>query len=98
MTQWWSLSLGDAILAFTSSEHIKDAFRDLHTVRPAVGAAVFTSRDAGDLHCHVTAYFTPACAELATQLGAVPCAAPARAGLELLAGEPACWDVVFATR
>jgi len=96
---WSSLSLGDAILAFAMCEQIKDEFRGAHAEAGLpLDMAVFTRLETGNVHCSVTAYFTPGCSELAARLGAVPCPAPARIGLELLAGVPMCWNVVFAPR
>ena len=94
---WWSASLGDGMLAGDACARIKDAWYRARAVAGGTPAmAVFTSWSAGDLHCTVTAYFTPACAELAARFDAVPCAAPARGSLELLAGEAGCWEAVFA--
>jgi hypothetical protein len=56
--------------------------------------AVFTRRDAGDLHCRVSAYFSPAATAIARQFGAAPCARPGRRGLELLAGPDSSWDLL----
>lgn len=61
------------------------------TGRPAHarGAPVYARTDApGALHCRVTVYFSPGASELAERLGARPCAAPPRDGLELIAGYP----------
>jgi hypothetical protein len=84
MNDWFSLPLGDVLMAQLTLGKIREAF-----ARPAPisGAAVFTRQVSGPLHCEVTAYFTPAAADLARRFDASPCAAPGRRGLELLAGQ-----------
>lgn len=58
--------------------------------------AVFTRPESeGRLHCEIMAYFSPAAQEVAEAFDAEPCGKPARAGLGLLAGEEACWSVLF---
>jgi len=96
---WWSLDLGDGIVAWEICEQIKEEFRRMHTAtdRPAE-MAVFSSRIERDLHCHVIVYFAPACAHLAARLSAAPCVRPVRASLELLAGDATCWDMLFPMR
>ena len=84
MDTWYSLALGDALTAHVVLEEIRDAFAG----QPArAGASVFARQASGPLHCEVTAYFSPAAADLARRFGATPCAAPGRRGFELLAGE-----------
>lgn len=58
--------------------------------------AVFTRREEGRLHCEVVAYFAPAVRAVADAFEAEPCVRPARAGLELLAGDERCWPALFA--
>ena len=60
-----------------------------------IAMAVFVRREEGDVHCEVTAFFSPAAREIAERFGASPCAAPAREGLELLAGDESCWSALF---
>jgi hypothetical protein len=58
--------------------------------------AVFTRPETeGRLHCEVIAYFSPAAQEVAWAFDAQPCEKPARAGLDLLAGDQGCWSVLF---
>ena len=58
--------------------------------------AVFTRPESeGRLHCEIMAYFSPAAQEVAEAFDAEPCGKPARTGLGLLAGEEACWSVLF---
>jgi hypothetical protein len=47
------------------------------------------------LYCEVIAYFSPAAASVAQAFDAEPCEKPARAGLGLLAGDPASWLALF---
>lgn len=63
--------------------------------RPA-DMAIFTRHSAeGSLHCHVTAYFSPAVASLARAQEARPCRRPDRDAIDLLAGDPSCWAELF---
>ncbi|MGP1682707.1 MAG: hypothetical protein ACTS8S_10320, partial [Giesbergeria sp.] len=58
--------------------------------------AVFTRHELeGRLQCEVIAYFSPAAAALAREVGAKPCEQPSNNELDLLAGDPACWPVLF---
>jgi hypothetical protein len=97
MKTWFSLRLGDALTAQLPTTQIKASFEPLHAAagRPA-DMAVFTRIDSeGRLHCDVTAFFSPASAELARTFDAPPCARPGRVGLELLAGDQRSWCVLF---
>jgi hypothetical protein len=95
MTSWYSLIVGDGILASAVSEEIKEQFRARPSVGDAGENAIFIRYDAGDLHCEVTAYFSPGTADIARHFGASACIRPARAGLELLAGNVECWTLLF---
>ena len=92
MAQWYSLELGDLLTAQVTLDEIRAAA--LHGAAPA--CAVFTRRDAGDLHCQVNAYFSPAASAVALRFGAQPCSRPGRRGLELLAGPDSSWDLLCA--
>jgi hypothetical protein len=93
---WWSLNLGDGILAAGIGEQIRDEFCRVHAAAGSPASmAVLIGRIEGDLHCQVIAYFSPACGQLALQAGAKPCARPNRAGVELLAGSEDCWQLLF---
>jgi len=97
MGNWYSKVLGDGMVAHLPSTQIQEAFRNLSTAsgNPA-DMAVFTRHDSeGHLHCEVTAYFSPAAAEVARIFAAESCARPARDGLDLLAGDPRCWAALF---
>lgn len=96
-TSWYSLSLGDGIMASMPAEGIREAFLPIfqQAGRP-FDMAVFTRLESeGRLHCEVIAYFSPATSELAIKLEAEPCKRPSRGGLGLLAGDAACWPILF---
>lgn len=98
MTQtWFQLSLGDGLFADLPIGEIEQRYRDLYT---SIGCpedlAVFKRHELGHgLHCEVTAYFSPAASALAQHFAASPCRPPPRSGLELLAGNPVCWALLF---
>jgi hypothetical protein len=97
MDHWYSVSLGDGMMAPLPSAEIEKRFNDsfLAAGRPAE-MAVFTRLESeGRLHCEVIAYFSPAAADVATAFDALPCPKPARSGLGLLAGEAGVWTVLF---
>lgn len=96
MSQWYSLNLGDALLAGIELERIERAFNDTHGGDgAAVQAAVFLRHASeGQLHCDVIVYFTPDAADLARRMNARPCAAPAAAGLGLLKGPETAWRLL----
>ena len=97
MKLWYSLSLGDGMIASMPSAEIEEAFLRVFT---AAGSppemAVFTRPESeGRLHCEVIAYFSPAAREVAEAFDAEPCEKPARAGLGLLAGSEEAWSALF---
>ena len=97
MNNWYSVSLGDGIMAVTPSAEIEEVFLQLFT---AAGKppemAVFTRLESeGRLHCEAIAYFPPAAVQVAKAFDAQPCEKPARAGLGLLAGDEHSWSVLF---
>ena len=96
-SSWYSLSLGDGIMASMPAEGIREAFLPIfqQAGRP-LDMAVFTRLESeGRLHCEVIAYFSPAAGEVAEVFDAEPCEKPFRAGLGLLAGDPNCWGFFF---
>jgi len=93
MLHWHCLSLGDLLTAQVELDRICSEFART-TAGRSEPAAVFTRRAAGDLHCEVTAYFSPGAADLARQFGAASCAPPGRRGLELLAGPASSWSLL----
>lgn len=97
MQTWFSQSLGDGILAFEPKEALRDRFAPVFDAagRPA-DMAVFTRHELeGRLQCEVIAYFSPAAVALAREVGARPCDPPTNNELDLLAGDSACWPVLF---
>lgn len=97
MQTWYAVSLGDGMMASMPSTEIEEHFqRSFIAAGRPVNMAVFTrSESEGRLHCEVIAYFSPAASEVAQAFDAEPCETPARSGLGLLAGDPACWSVLF---
>jgi hypothetical protein len=100
MHTWFAKQLGDGVLAYATKDQIQDMFPVLFAAagRPAT-MAVFTRHELdGRLQCEVVAYFSPAAEALARQLDAQACEKPSPAELDLLAGEPDCWAILFPER
>lgn len=97
MENWYSLSLGDGIMAGIPTAEIEDAFlRAFAAAGKPPEMAVFTRPESeGRLHCEVFAYFSPAARAVAAEFDAEPCGKPARAGLGLLAGDERSWSLLF---
>jgi len=84
-------------MADAPREEIRQTFRAKFKAagKPA-DMAVYTRHDSeGRLHCEVTAYFSPAAAEVAKAFDAQPCNPPRKTGLELLAGSESSWARLF---
>ena len=97
MAFWYSINLGDAILAAAPTAEIEESFLEsFNTAGKPSDMAIFTRAESeGKLHCEVIAYFSPAAQVVAKAFDAEPCEKPARAGLGLLSGDPHCWVVLF---
>ena len=97
MNKWYSLSLGDGMLAPTPAGEIEEAFLRAFAAadRPAEMAIFSRPESEGRLHCEVMAYFSPAAGEVARAFDAQPCPKPVRAGLGLLAGDERAWSALF---
>jgi hypothetical protein len=97
MQLWYRTSLGDGMTAAMPSAEIEEVFRKAFTAkdRPPEMAVFTRPESEGRLHCEVIAYFSPAAQEVARVFDAQPCEKPARAGLDLLAGDQGCWSVLF---
>ena len=97
MEKWYSIGLGDGMLAVEPSQEIQELFSEAYSAKgmpPEI--AVFTRYESeGRLHCEVVAYFSPAAAEIAKALDAEPCEKPVRAGLGLLVGDERAWSGLF---
>ena len=98
MQTWFSQSLGDGVMAFEPKEALRDQFEALfQAAGKPLDMAVFTRHELeGRLQCEAMAYFSPAAAALARELGARPCERPSTNDLDLLAGDTGCWAVLFA--
>ena len=94
---WYSLILGDAMMAHQPLEQIREVFDQF--VRKngcSIELAIFTRNESeGRLHCEVTAYFSPAASEIAKLFKATPCQKPSRDNLDLFAGDENCSAVLF---
>jgi hypothetical protein len=97
METWYSLSLGDGMIAPSPSAQIEEEFlKAFQTAGMPPEMAVFTRAESeGRLHCEVTAYFSPAAKEVAEAFDAEPCEKPSQMGLGLLAGDERSWSVLF---
>ncbi len=97
MSDWFTMNLGDAMLAADPLERIKERFQFWHeSSNCPEDAAVFLRHESeGQLHCDVRIFFSPASAVVASEFGATPCGKPARGGLGLLAGAPGAWPALF---
>jgi len=97
MDTWYSINLGDGIMAVTPSGEIEEIFlQSFNAAGRPPDMAVFTRYEPeGRLQCDVIAYFSPAAADVAKAFDAEPCEKPARAGLGLLAGDKSSWSVLF---
>ncbi|MGD2113113.1 MAG: hypothetical protein PVI50_06985 [Gammaproteobacteria bacterium] len=97
MRTWFTTNLGDPVLAGDSLDRIRARYvSEYGHSHGAQEPAVFVRHEsAGDLHCAVQVYFSPAAARVAQAFGALPCDRPAADGLGLLAGPEAVWPVLF---
>jgi hypothetical protein len=97
MNNWYSVSLGDGMMAAIPSAEIEEHFQGSFTAagKPPDMAVFIRSESEGRLHCEVIAYFSPAAVDVAKTFDAQPCEKPARAGLSLLAGEESSWSTLF---
>jgi len=96
--QWYAKDLGDGMMAYLPLEEIEAAFAPrFQAAGKPDDMAVFKHHDLGSgLYCEVTAYFSPAAADVARACGAVPCPAPDGDYLTLVAGNNDCWTTLFA--
>lgn len=97
MAHWYSISLGDGMMAVAPSAEIEEQFLKKFTeAGEPPDMAVFTRLESeGRLHCEVIAYFSPAASSVAEAFVAQPCEKPNRSGLGLLAGAPTVWKTLF---
>lgn len=97
MNIWYTMNLGDAMLAGEQLDQIKSHFLTAYEQArgPKEMAVFFRHESEGRLHCEVITYFSPASASVAVSLGAVPCKRPSLDSLGLLAGSDDAWSVLF---
>ncbi len=97
MELWYSKVLGDGMMASIPSDEIEEVFLQLFIAAgKPLNMAIFTRYESeGRLHCEVTAYFSPAAADVAKAFDAQSCEKPSRAGLGLLVGDQLSWSVLF---
>lgn len=93
---WYHVDLGDETFAWDACERIKVLFESAYAEAGSPPAmAMFLRRISGDVHCHVHAYFSPAAADVAVQLGGRPHAEPSPDNLTLLCGSSESWCALF---
>lgn len=89
---WYRLDLGDALLA---ADALDDVCRQSRAAFERAGGprdwAVYEAHIAGDLHCNLNVFFSPAAADLARGLGARRCQAPPREASLLVGDEALEW-------
>ena len=97
MSVWFTINLGDAMLAGESLDHIKTLFlSEYEKAKNANEMAVFIRHESeGRLHCEVKIFFSPASVIVAEAVDAIPCKKPSSDGLDLLAGSEKSWSVFF---
>lgn len=97
MKNWFKKELGDGILAHSICAEIKEIFETEYcTTENLLEIAVFIEQNSNsNLHCEVTAYFSPATIHLAQALDAKPCLKPQPENISLLAGSEVCWKMLF---
>jgi hypothetical protein len=97
MDTWFSMSLGDAIYGDTALEKIGAYVKQVFArAGDPPDMAVFTRLESeGRLHCEMVVYFSPAACQAAEIFESDPCEKPVRTGLDLFAGNPDCWAVLF---
>ncbi len=94
---WYSLNLGDAMLAFAPLARLTDIVVSTYEGASSSDdmAAFIRHESEGRLHCEVMIYLPPSLAAVAKQVGATPCEKPSADGLGLLAGSANAWQALF---
>ena len=97
MKSWYSVSLGDGIMAGAPTADLEELFLEqFASAGKPLDMAIFTRAESeGRLHCEVIAYFSPAAGNIARNFDAEACERPSRSGLGLLAGDQSCWPLLF---
>lgn len=96
--RWYCRNLGDALLADPLMQELCDAFEAWQAESPQTAASGLFMRheSAGQLHCDVKLYFSPAAAEIAHTLHATPSRKPGKEGMSLLVGGMDAWSALDA--
>lgn len=92
---WFTKSLGDAMLADASLEHLRSLFQAMYPLPADETALFFRHESEGRLHCEVWVYFSPSSRSIAQAVNATPSHKPFSPGLSLLAGSPFSFAVLF---
>ena len=97
MSFWFTINLGDAMLAEEPLSRIKELFlaEYVQSNSPKEMAVFIRHESEGRLHCEVKVYFSPASALVAKAVDAVACNKPSPADLGLLAGSEDSWSILF---
>jgi hypothetical protein len=100
MCTWYSMSVGDALLADDQISHLKTCFSNFELEGAQVDASALFLRyeTKAHLYCEGIVYFSPATHPFALSMDAHPCAQPNPQGLALLAGPEASREVLFESR
>jgi hypothetical protein len=100
MKNWFSINLGDAMLAYDQQDRIKQrvlsAYADAGS--PDEMAAFTRHESEGRLHCEVKIYFSPMLVDVAKEVRAEPCEKPSPDDLSMLAGAQNSRLVLFPER
>lgn len=97
MEQWYCKDVGDGMMAYLPLGEIEAEFEPRFRAagRPD-NMAVFKQHEMGSgLFCNVTAYLSPAAADVARACGAIPCDPPPADDITLVAGSKNCWAALF---
>lgn len=97
MTQWYSKELGDGMMAYLPLDAIEAEFKPRFKAAGKPDTmAVFKRHELGSgLFCDVTAFFSPAAAEVAKACDAEPCHPPHGDDITLVFGNTNCWTALF---
>ncbi len=97
MGKWFRKNLGDAMLAFMELDQVEAVCQSAYIKTNCTKemAVLLRHESEGRLQCEVVIYFSPAMAEIAGELGAIPCEQPTKYDLSLLVGSSAAWSVFF---
>lgn len=97
MSFWFTINLGDAMLAEEPLNRIKELFlaEYVKSNSPKEMAVFIRHESEGRLHCEVKVYFSPASAMVASAVDAATCKRPSPDDLGLLAGSEDSWSILF---